>query len=99
TIFSRDWSSDVCSSDLGVGDLGELNSRAAPTNNVHRAPPVACAGVSSAPVLGRCCLMCQTGCISNPLSFGTPRLMPGSQRNALRSEERRVGKDCKSDPS
>src|SRR5690606_34262006 len=28
----------------GVGDLGELNSRAAPTNNVHRAPPVACAG-------------------------------------------------------
>src|SRR5690606_40327862 len=57
TRFSRDWSSDVCSSDLERGDL------------------VAAAG----PRGGR---------------LGT--LTPGATAPAPRSEERRVGKECRS---
>src|SRR5687768_18408646 len=60
TICSRDWSSDVCSSDLRLDFVT--------ANQVPRFPPV-------------------NGTIS-------PRLQRGSA--ASRSEERRVGKECRS---
>src|SRR5207302_7047844 len=59
TRFSRDWSSDVCSSDLGPQPrLRDRSDRRRPRNALHHAA----------------------------------RLPPGSPR----SEERRVGKECRS---
>src|SRR5690606_39975748 len=44
TRFSRDWSSDVCSSDLGIGDFALLNPGAAWPNK--RWPPESFASVA-----------------------------------------------------
>src|SRR3712207_6925135 len=82
TRYWRDWSSDVCSSDLepdGVGGKGRPggaglgNDRAIP----HRpsAPPLRAARAAA---------------------VGWPNRRPDGHATAPRSEERRVGKECRS---
>src|SRR5690606_39950342 len=74
TRFSRDWSSDVCSSDLGLAHAlaaveGEL--RAAPAHRAHH--------------------LSHLGLRLGDGGGGLPDALP----LALRSEERRVGKECR----
>src|SRR5262245_63461814 len=75
-----DWSSDVCSSDL-------RRSRAGPTRRRGRA---AGCGSHGAPDRSEC------GPRPRRRSRTTPRSAPPSRRPAARSEERRVGKECRS---
>src|SRR5258707_8713352 len=79
TRYWRDWSSDVCSSDLYFGTLGS-------TLSLHARIP---------PTTFRTCL--------KPFCFSTAQAlalrMPLRQwitMSASRSEERRVGKECRS---
>src|SRR5690606_39649924 len=75
TRFSRDWSSDVCSSDLG-GECPE-----------H---PVGCGGCAAS--------LLPRPLIYLPLSQEKPPLSPlrPTRGDGSRSEERRVGKECRS---
>src|SRR5690606_39553185 len=81
TRFSRDWSSDVCSSDLGTAPhlSGELLADMAQVNIVHI--PYKGSGPAQSDLLG--------GHIS--LLFST--VAPSVPLIQQRSEERRVGKE------
>src|SRR5687768_17812969 len=82
TRCSRDWSSDVCSSDLGrQGLLDEItwNENGWPSINGNRGPSTNEVIVISASAL------------SFGDEFSAPKLRP-----EWRSEERRVGKECRS---
>src|SRR5690606_41057917 len=69
TRFSRDWSSDVCSSDLFLPP-GSLR---------YSLPAKACFDFAGAPVPAKChALLCK-----------------GARLRRGRSEERRVGKECR----
>src|SRR5690606_39899960 len=80
TRFSRDWSSDVCSSDLRVfgvkGTIGSIASATAP------ASASATASIPKSPLL------------HTPSPTGCGRLRYRARGG--RSEERRVGKECRS---
>src|SRR5690606_39460818 len=94
--FSRDWSSDVCSSDLSV-DLPEPDAPAIQTTSPPRISKLICCGPFRAP--GRRAL---TPC--NCRYQGAPGCSAGTGLGCsvassvvliLRSEERRVGKGCR----
>src|SRR5436309_7688778 len=79
TRFSRDWSSDVCSSDLpGVAESGRRNFLLQAWQRM------------SAIVFSTSSGKSQDG---RPCAFQTAVL---TARSPLRSEERRVGKECRS---
>src|SRR5690606_40113932 len=77
TRFSRDWSSDVCSSDLFARFV---RARLLPAWRKSSKPTA-----TEIPSLGRAC--------SLPLNFGG---RVGDGGLFKRSEERRVGKECRS---
>src|SRR5690606_40884307 len=86
TRFSRDWSSDVCSSDLPLVVLdhelgverGEMSAHErAPKNSTVRATPSTSASTSASVVW----------------TEKDARVVPWSPKRR-RSEERRVGKEC-----
>src|SRR2546421_1417876 len=83
TISDRVWSSDVCSSDLGGRRLSPRQSQAAQGRTDSLSPKCTswCERVSSA------------GCAQR---LARQRKKPGSARSRERSEERRVGKECRS---
>src|SRR5690606_40482872 len=87
TRFSRDWSSDVCSSDLATPSSKLSNKASTPRPSPPKAPPPAketpAASPSKSPPVSRCEL----------LFCGPPSQFV---RRALRSEERRVGKEGRS---
>src|SRR5690606_40935479 len=85
TRFSRDWSSDVCSSDLWSGTLRGGSSAAGPWHGSEASmgPPLFRGGHQRGKIL-----------VATP---GPVRFCPacGSGRiDIARSEERRVGKEC-----
>src|SRR5690606_39616862 len=76
TRFSRDWSSDVCSSDLGRRAGRGEHPDGAGGGVAVRQPAVAHA--------------------TQPLAQRTRRTQPSVRTQSSRSEERRVGKECRS---
>src|SRR5690606_40945264 len=76
TRFSRDWSSDVCSSDLVGLDAGVVDAAVRALVEVHRI------GVAE-----------QVVHVAENLLIGADQ--EDAQQVFLRSEERRVGKECK----
>src|SRR5690606_40264493 len=94
TRFSRDWSSDVCSSDLGrPGVPAEARGREARANEGWYRE-------TFAPFSGRRSFVCPRRLtrmakgkyyITTPIYYPSDRLHIG---HAYRSEERRVGKEC-----
>src|SRR5207302_3691535 len=87
TRFSRDWSSDVCSSDLTqAGDARELKSggNVVVTADVPKVARVAGLGVVTLAKYSQCPIV--------PLAMATTHV----HRLSNRSEERRVGKECRS---
>src|SRR5690606_40417225 len=89
TRFSRDWSSDVCSSDLAAGVRGE---RDIAVGNI-----VGSNIFNLLFVLGGAALIAPTGMVVPPavLTFDMP-VMLAVAIACLRSEERRVGRGCTS---
>src|SRR5207248_6760928 len=75
-----DWSSDVCSSDLGFSSKSDLFSVALSKCSSLR--------LSRSPSTRACSAACS---ITAPSRFAGP----ADHRNRLRSEERRVGKECR----
>src|SRR5207253_4616640 len=94
TRWPRDWSSDVCSSDLVDGrrrpapahGLEDQRSLAAPASGRSRYPLAFSAGMTSSPSPGP----------SGTELMGLGALLAGAvvAPILLRSEERRVGKEC-----
>src|SRR3712207_7009229 len=84
TIYWRDWSSDVCSSDLRLA-----SPRKSPGATTTRLPSTSSVSPTTSPTL-----------IFGPwMSCITATLRPkdsAASRTKLRSEERRVGKECRS---
>src|SRR5207302_2500174 len=74
TRFSRDWSSDVCSSDLSASDFPEARSGRIPSTE----------GLSAAEYTARVGIGDDGALQITPLEM------------VQRSEERRVGKECRS---
>src|SRR5439155_10797005 len=83
TRWPRDWSSDVCSSDLVDQVIG---NRIVPGFLFRIGQPFSCQNA-----LGGCGLGCVG--IARKKCSSLPRL--GIQRVVKRSEERRVGKECR----
>src|SRR5690606_40569636 len=86
TSFSRDWSSDVCSSDLaGIGILEQASPMI--QDFFSSVTPQAAAGfvglLSLANLVGR-------------FGWSTASDKLGRKRAYMRSEERRAGKECRS---
>src|SRR5207302_3393539 len=88
TRFSRDWSSDVCSSDLETGGCLRLE-----TDSLHlqmtNIPLLAALHKKSWAVIDR---PYSLGCATVGALYERPRCI----FCAKRSEERRVGKECRS---
>src|SRR5207302_3287636 len=82
TRFSRDWSSDVCSSDLGQGLLPQPG-RAGGEEEIISPQRTQRAQRNAENRVGRAGANCQ----ARPTRFLSP---------FFRSEERRVGKECRS---
>src|SRR5256884_7400979 len=80
TRCSRDWSSDVCSSDLYSYLIGDAGNQITIGNEMARAHVWKRAGASAEQTLTR--------------FFRYGRVL--DELNDLRSEERRVGKECRS---
>src|SRR5690606_40580133 len=95
TRFSRDWSSDVCSSDLGFGFglscLGTLTHPFQfPLEGLLLGTVVACLLVQTFDLLSQPrCVIPLVGDALTAVEFEDPR------RDVIRSEERRVGKGCR----
>src|SRR5690606_39609504 len=93
TRFSRDWSSDVCSSDLGF--KRSLHSAG---NFLTKAFIVLAKVISVLFIIGACAGLVVL-IISIIASFGLLGYNNGMAMfpfNVIRSEERRVGKECRS---
>src|SRR5690606_40388954 len=94
TRFSRDWSSDVCSSDLcrwrrfphelGPGRVGHVEG-------IERPPAPAHAGVQVDLLRGTIC-----GKLLVETKLAIEKIIPRLGLGPRRSEERRVGKECRS---
>src|SRR5207302_2087297 len=84
TRFSRDWSSDVCSSDLDVASLEALVDPAlvAARDEFGRGALARAAEAASAPA------------VALLIRRGAPVEAPDQNGTTPRSEERRVGKEC-----
>src|SRR5690606_40928535 len=90
TRFSRDWSSDVCSSDLGNGILVRISMHADFVARCGHFPDLTRKGFDG---MAR----------HEPAGLDAETVelrLPGTEQDryviTLRSEERRVGKECKS---
>src|SRR5690606_41029663 len=79
TRFSRDWSSDVCSSDLLTSTSWEFVAQ--------RRRGYVCGNAEHRPTEGR---------LRFPFIAPEESTMPRAIHQFLRSEERRVGKECRS---
>src|SRR5690606_41042245 len=95
TRFSRDWSSDVCSSDLMTASMCPAGLRGHGLNgNVIRSPLMQLlfmpngAMVKDQAIIPTSLLPCGLDQKTSPHWFQLVRLI-------LRSEERRVGKECR----
>src|SRR5690606_41078643 len=90
TRFSRDWSSDVCSSDL-------INTNAS-TVMVERGHTIYSLAVQNNSTVSALYEL-NPGLQENGLKIGQVINLPGSKQNknypSVRSEERRVGKECR----
>src|SRR5690606_39765555 len=82
TRFSRDWSSDVCSSDLGAVPNGSASGPVWSTINRSRNPAAVSREITNA-----------SKNVAPPVPVGS--LWVNSPEKS-RSEERRVGKECRS---
>src|SRR5256885_8754820 len=82
TRLQGDWSSDVCSSDLGAGGKRWLRR----------------GGVSDEPGFPRCTEATRRDAPASAggLRLGSARSRIGQKNTRVRSEERRVGKECRS---
>src|SRR5690606_40975493 len=91
TSFSRDWSSDVCSSDLdGTIDLGSVGTSGGPAGfQLIRTADEDLAGFSAS----------SAGDVNgdgiDDLIVGAPASNQAGFSSGARSEERRVGKECR----
>src|SRR5690606_40344720 len=94
--FSRDWSSDVCSSDLAAMiEAQQARLKALTVDTEHLAqkpvpkplPPVSESGAASGTNDRRAALEAVGGSCPGPIGGGT--------NGAPRSEERRVGNECR----
>src|SRR5690606_40765901 len=86
TRFSRDWSSDVCSSDLGAGPCA---ARSCSKAGVGLGPATGLAALGGTWTAGLGSTFGRVACPNSSPAGG------GAWRGA-RSEERRVGKECRS---
>src|SRR5690606_40165763 len=87
TRFSRDWSSDVCSSDLLLAHLRGC---------VRQQPGLACGRVHAAPVRASGALGRSRGPLELESIPVRPAGLQGFGGTSERSEERRVGKEWRS---
>src|SRR3546814_11848171 len=103
-----DWSSDVCSSDLPVGDDDRPSGLNAPPRKMHETPRLRGVSFQESEIWGAT----QCGLYTNPdmLTMGGSRSFLGAKwkisstptgiasrrwgMSRVRSEERRVGKEC-----
>src|SRR5690606_40296431 len=87
TSFSRDWSSDVCSSDLGARRPAARRCTAWLLR----------AGTVVPPQHGKCDHQAQTQCGNCKYKLSHPCVLTKKRpcANHTRSEERRVGKECR----
>src|SRR5207302_6579543 len=90
TRFSRDWSSDVCSSDLEI-EVGELVVTHALRVRSHAGAQGYVVLGKEEPLLGRVFIQLLRLHHAGQGSRGNGRALV-----AFRSEERRVGKECRS---
>src|SRR5690606_39949950 len=95
--FSRDWSSDVCSSDLTKWDVlswgGETQAL---IYNPHTRKVIGVNALGAAPS-GATPEFFKSKGYEYPPEFGPlAAVTPGTPGGILRSEERRVGKECRS---
>src|SRR5206468_9554107 len=93
TRSDRDWSSDVCSSDLGAdADPAEPDRSRDRAQGTCRGPLRAGAARGGAGVVEF-----RIGCAANILLGGLSRYLLGAclLKTPVRSEERRVGKECR----
>src|SRR5690606_40007957 len=85
TRFSRDWSSDVCSSDLYSGSCSQREAKISEDSGLSGRRGVGCD-------MGGCCTAEKTAQVS-----GAPARLPSGRRTGGRrggrSEERRVGEE------
>src|SRR5690606_40353042 len=93
TRFSRDWSSDVCSSDLFPGFLDLVLRLRRDLGIPHTLDRI---GVDDARINEMAAMA-----VVDPTAGGNPRALTVEDardlyERALRSEERRVGKECRS---
>src|SRR5690606_41097573 len=95
TRFSRDWSSDVCSSDLAVGHITLIDADDLCLSNTNRQLP-ALAGEYGRNKAEAMATRCRA--ISPAISLDVVQmfLTPGNLADLLRSEERRVGTEWSS---
>src|SRR5207253_6148168 len=93
TRWPRDWSSDVCSSDLKskAFEKRELIGRSRPVRLIRQSQTYAIAEIAAMLLLAGtlCAQQVTTGAISGTVTDPTGAAVP-------RSEERRVGKECSS---
>src|SRR3546814_11665461 len=93
-----DWSSDVCSSDLGIFQpdrlaLGFGKEQSGVFGEKIREPgPVLCIDITEIARLQ--CLYFQYGCYIFRIDRPSHLALPSCKRTQPRSEERRVGKEC-----
>src|SRR5690606_40578700 len=94
TRFSRDWSSDVCSSDLKTAALGFAESHNEYSVQKFKTPPRVSNGIVIYETWGKT----EAKVVNGSVDLGLEITQSGSAlRNyglAIRSEERRVGKEC-----
>src|SRR5690606_41196181 len=92
TRFSRDWSSDVCSSDLSW-----VNNICAQGKSNYRAQ---LAIIRVWPTAAIACFSAMEVCPLKPMAFRPAATLPEDTNTTslpfARSEERRVGKECSS---
>src|SRR5690606_40293149 len=93
TRFSRDWSSDVCSSDLGLGIFqlgGSLIANCAVRSRVNGKQELVLFDISA---------LLKVDLFHNPGNTGADLCIfnsfDSSRQLGERSEERRVGKECR----
>src|SRR5690606_40102457 len=94
TRFSRDWSSDVCSSDLDYPDTVVASALWHFEPTLDHAIAQVKAGSFTAEDYGVFSFMKAGGCSLAPLGTFEGKV-PDDVKAKVRSEERRVGKECR----
>src|SRR5690606_39999106 len=89
TRFSRDWSSDVCSSDLMIRAITEHAQRDGSTK------PFASSQLAAEMPIANACREIASGVLAVFMATEVPSILIWFRAEQLRSEERRVGKECR----